>query len=49
MEDMSIVTDIDEEEQAFRGSKRDDRKPTGDDPISDWLLKTYYSLQRDNF
>jgi hypothetical protein len=24
----------------------DDRKPSGDDPISDWLLKTYYTLQQ---
>ena len=50
MEDMSIVdsNDIDEE-SSFRGKKHDDRKPTGDDPIADWLLKTYYYLNKDNF
>lgn len=50
MEDMSIVdtSEIDEE-QSFRGSKHHDKKPTGDDPVSDWLLKTYYHLQKDNF
>lgn len=49
MEDMSIVNESELEEQAFRTSKHDDRKPSGDDPISDWLLKTYYYLQKDNF
>lgn len=42
MEDMSIVDGDELEEQAFRGGKHDDKKPRGDDPVSDWLLKTYY-------
>lgn len=28
--------------------KSDDRKPAGDDKISDWLLHTYYKLNKDN-
>ena len=43
MEDMSIVTESELESQSFK-----DRKPSGDDPVSDWLLKTYYSLFRPN-
>ena len=49
---MSIDTDPDFESQALRkdnGLDRDDRKPSGDDPVSDWLLKTYYYLQKTNF
>lgn len=46
---MSIIDESELESQAFRSSKKDDRKPTGDDPVSDYLLKTYYMLQRDNF
>ena len=42
MEDMSIVDTDELEKQAFYGSKSDDKKPSGDDPISDWLLKYYY-------
>jgi hypothetical protein len=49
MEDMSIVGGDELEEQAFRSSKHDDKKPSGDDPISDWLLKSYYFLQKNNF
>ena len=30
------------------GHKGDDRKPSGDDPISDWLLSQYYKLSQDN-
>ncbi len=33
------------ESQSLSGNgKSDDRKPTGDDPITDWLLKNYYWL-----
>ena len=28
--------------------KSDDRKPSGDDPISDWLLKNYYWLSAEH-
>jgi hypothetical protein len=31
-----------------RNGKSDDRKPTGDDKISDWLLRTYYKLNKDD-
>jgi hypothetical protein len=46
---MSIVDGDHLDEEGLRGSKYDDKKPTGDDPVSDWLLKTYYHLQKDNF
>ena len=42
-EDMSIVTSAELEAQPFK-----DRKPSGDDPVSDWLLKTYYFLTGDS-
>lgn len=44
MEDMSIITESELDHQPFKP----DRKPSGDDPVSDWLLKVYYSLSRDN-
>lgn len=50
MQDMSIVDERELEEQAFSsGGKFNERKPTGDDPIADWLLKTYHYLNKDNF
>ena len=47
---MDIVNDEELESQTLKGSRRqngkfDDRKPSGDDPISDYLLKTYYMMQ----
>lgn len=44
MEDMSIVTETEMESQSFRGKKSPDKKPSGDDPVSDWLLAKYYKL-----
>lgn len=41
MEDMSIVTEKELENSPYR-SKKSERKPSGDDPIADWLLKHYY-------
>ena len=38
MEDMSIVTG-EENEKSYYKSKKSERKPTGDDPVADWLLK----------
>ena len=35
---MSIISQSELEEEAFKGTIYK-RKPTGDDPISDWLLK----------
>jgi hypothetical protein len=36
------------ESQSLSGNgKSDDRKPSGDDPISDWLLKQYYWLMNE--
>ena len=37
--------DIDEEGQQLKG--KGDRKPSGDDPMADWLLKNYYRLCSD--
>lgn len=38
MEDMSIVSGNELTNSPYR-SKKSDRKPTGDDPFADWLLK----------
>lgn len=44
---MDIVTDGDEEGQSLQHHpKKYDRKPTGDDPVSDWLLKLYYLMNQ---
>lgn len=44
---MEIVTDYDEEGVSLHPSKnKPDRKPSGDDPISDWLLKIYYLMNQ---
>lgn len=45
MQDVDITNDddIEMESQNLSGKKKtDDRKPSGNDPIADWLLKTYY-------
>lgn len=47
MEDMSIVSGNELDHSPYR-SKKSDRKPTGDDPIADWLLKQYYMFHSDN-
>lgn len=44
---MNIVTESELESQPL-GGKKGDRKPSGDDPISDYLLKTYYKLSSDS-
>ncbi len=36
------------ESQNLSGKKSDDRKPSGDDPISDWLLQMYYAINKDS-
>lgn len=41
---MSIITETEMESQSFRGKKSPDKKPSGDDPVSDWLLAKYYKL-----
>jgi H+-translocating diphosphatase len=42
-EDMTILTDLDDHSHF-----KDERKPSGDDWVDQWLLKTYYSLGKDN-
>ena len=46
MEDMSIISER-ELQNSYKGGKQD-RKPTGDDPIADQLMKYYYLMQQDN-
>lgn len=46
MEDMSIVTEPELESQPFKDKRPE--KPSGDDPVSDWLLRTYYNLSSDS-
>jgi len=48
MEEITISDDSRDEEASFNGKKSPDRKPSGDDPLSDWLLKSYYTLNKDN-
>jgi len=43
MKEIDIVNDDDAENQTLHPQKGD-KKPSGDDPISDWLLKIYYTL-----
>jgi hypothetical protein len=38
MKEMDLNNDDELESQNLSGKKSDDRKPSGDDPISDWLL-----------
>ena len=48
MDDSNTFMDDPEiESQSFKGGKAD-RKPSGDDPVSDYLLKTYYNLMSDS-
>jgi hypothetical protein len=44
MKEMDLSNDDELESQTLSGKKSDDRKPSGDDPISDWLLRTYYTI-----
>lgn len=48
MNGIEIVDDGDEEGQSLSSSKhhKHDRKPTGDDPYSDWLLRMYYMMNQ---
>jgi hypothetical protein len=49
MHDRTIVIDDDDDEsQTLHDSKkRSVTKPTGDDPVSDWLLEMYYFIFSD--
>ena len=44
MEDMSIDLEGENESQTFTGKKPSDRKPENNDPVSLFLLRTYYML-----
>jgi hypothetical protein len=39
-----VIDDDDDESQTLHDSKKSLRKPTGDDPVSDWLLEMYYFI-----
>lgn len=43
MKDSDIVNDEELESQNLSG-KKSDRKPSGDDPVADWLLSMYYTM-----
>jgi hypothetical protein len=43
-----IENDEELEAQNLQPTKKHDRKPKGDDPLSDWLLKIYYMLNQDS-
>lgn len=44
MEDMSIDLEGENENQSFTGKKPSDRKPANDDPITFYLMRTYYMV-----
>jgi hypothetical protein len=49
MRDMEMRHDDELESQNLSGNgKSDDRKPSGDDPVSDWLMKMYYYIMHDS-
>lgn len=44
-----IVNDEEElESQTLKGRKPNGKPPSGEDPIADWLLKSYYKLNQNN-
>ena len=45
---MDLHNDDELESQNLSGKKSDDRKPSGDDPISDKLLAVYYLMRKDS-
>ena len=45
---MDLHNDDELESQNLSGKKSDDRKPSGDDPISDWMLSIYYLFKKDS-
>lgn len=47
MEEISIQSESELESQSFNGKKPSERKPNADDPISLWLLNTYYAINGD--
>jgi hypothetical protein len=48
MKEMDLHHDDELESQNLSGKKSDDRKPSGDDPIADYMLKIYYLLRKDS-
>jgi hypothetical protein len=46
MKEMEIINDDELESQTLSHPKKYDRKPTGDDPVSDYLLKMYYMINQ---
>lgn len=48
MKDLENTCHDELESQNLSGKRDDDRKPTGDDPVSDYLLKTYYLLNQNS-
>ena len=46
IKDPDIVHNDEELESQTLSGKKPDRKPSGDDPVADWLLKTYYKLNQ---
>lgn len=47
MHERTVVIDDDDESKSLQPQMKPDRKPTGDDPVADWLLKTYYLMCTD--
>ena len=43
IKEKDLVDEEGQESHSLSGRKSD-RKPSGDDPIADWLLKTYYRM-----
>lgn len=46
MKEIDMVDDEELDHQNLNPTKKHDRKPSGDDPLSDWLLKMYYLMNQ---
>ena len=46
MEDMSLIRDLESDQTSYK-VRKGDKKPTGDDPLADWMMKHYYRLHHD--
>ena len=44
MKDIEIINDDEDAESQNLHPSKGDRKPSGDDPVSDYLLSVYYYL-----
>ena len=44
MKEFDVVNEDELESQSLSNQKKPERKPSGDDPIADYLLRLYYQI-----